>query len=229
MRVTVFPCGAVVNESEVSAIEQLKSQLQTAGGDDEWILLTNLAFSVTHQFQSDEIDIIAIGPPGVRVIEVKHWSAGWVDSHADLVERECDKITNKAKKIGTTLRRIVADLGRVDGAMLLTQPPSKLKKVSGRQTRGVAFYSLNKWKDVVGFDQPSVLPLQQIRSLSHRLEPKSTVAVDGSMRRLAGYVNLEIQTPREQRVHRVYKGSHHARRDRVAFKKGAGTGQVPLP
>ena len=45
MRVTVFPCGAVVNESEVSAIEQLKSQLQTAGGDDEWILLTNLAFS----------------------------------------------------------------------------------------------------------------------------------------------------------------------------------------
>ena len=74
MTVTVFPCGAAVNESEVSAIEHLKSQLQNIGGTDEWILLTNLAFSVTHQFQSDEIDVIAIGPPGVRVIEVKHWS-----------------------------------------------------------------------------------------------------------------------------------------------------------
>jgi hypothetical protein len=49
-----------VNESEVSAIEHLKSQLQNVGGDDEWIVLTNLAFSVTHQFQSDEIDMVVI-------------------------------------------------------------------------------------------------------------------------------------------------------------------------
>ena len=75
MKVTVFPCGAAVNESEVLAIENLKSQLQNCGGDDEWIVLTNLAFSVTHQFQSDEIDMIVIGPPGVRVIEVKHWTS----------------------------------------------------------------------------------------------------------------------------------------------------------
>ena len=30
--------------------------------------------------------MIAIGPPGVRVIEVKHWPRHWVDEHADLVE-----------------------------------------------------------------------------------------------------------------------------------------------
>ena len=96
MRVTVFPCGEAVNESEVGAIEHLKRQPQSVPGNDEWILLTNLAFSVTHQFQSDEIDIIAIGPPGVRVLEVKHWTAGWAESNDHVVEAEADKVTNKA-------------------------------------------------------------------------------------------------------------------------------------
>ena len=81
MKVTVFPCGAAVNESETIAVEHPKQQLQSAtgpglahfaessqqnvpvplgsAGDDQWILLTNFAFSVTHQFQSDEIDSVA--------------------------------------------------------------------------------------------------------------------------------------------------------------------------
>ncbi|MBA3572828.1 MAG: NERD domain-containing protein [Pyrinomonadaceae bacterium] len=217
MRVTVFPCGAAINESETVAIEQLKRQLQSIPGDDEWILLTNLAFSVTHQFQSDEIDIIAIGPPGVRVVEVKHWAASWVDANAAAVEHEADKVTNKARKIGTTLRRIASDLPRVDGAFLLTPPASKVKRLSGKLVRGVPYYSLNQGKDAVGIDAPHVLSSAQIQSLSRALAPKSVVAVDGSLRRLAGYVNLELQTPREQRFHRVYKGSHPARRDRVVL------------
>lgn len=78
MRITIFPCGPAANESELKAFEQLKSCLQSEPGDAEWMLLTNLAFSVTHQLQSDEIDAVAIGPPGVRVIEVKHWRRpGW--------------------------------------------------------------------------------------------------------------------------------------------------------
>ena len=121
MRVTVYPCGPAVNESETTAIEQLKRQLQSSPGNDEWVLLTNLAFSVTHQFQSDEIDIIAIGPPGVRVLEVKHWTAGWIDANGAAVEQEADKVTSKARKIGTTLRRIASSLPRVDGVFLLTQ------------------------------------------------------------------------------------------------------------
>ena len=160
MRVTVFPCGVAVNESEVSAIEHLKSQLQNIGGDDEWIVLTNLAFSVTHQFQSDEIDMVVIGPPGVRVIEVKHWTAQWVETHKDLVEREAEKVTNKARKIGTTLRRIVRDLPRVDGTILSTQAPSKVKKLAGREVRGVRFHTLKQWKDSIGFDGPRVLSPQ---------------------------------------------------------------------
>src|SRR6516225_10370563 len=119
MRVTPFSCGPAVNESELNAFKQLESRLRATPGDGTWILLTNLAFSVTHQLQSDEIDIIAVGPPGVRVIEVKHWTAQWFDAHKVWVEDEADKLTNKARKIGTTLRRSFGNLPKVDGAVLL--------------------------------------------------------------------------------------------------------------
>jgi hypothetical protein len=57
--------GPAANESELKAVEHLKNRLQHEGGDGHWVLLTNVAFSVTHQLQSDEFDIVAIGPPGV--------------------------------------------------------------------------------------------------------------------------------------------------------------------
>ena len=79
MKTTLFHCGPAANESEIKAFEYLKGQLQSTQGNNEWVILTNLAFSVTHQLQSAEIDIIVIGPPGVVVIEVKHWTAQWVD------------------------------------------------------------------------------------------------------------------------------------------------------
>ena len=85
MKVTPISCGPAVNESERKAFEQIKTGLIAELGDGEWLLLTNLAFSTTHRRQSDEIDIVAIGPPGVRVIEVKHWNAVWVNRNAELV------------------------------------------------------------------------------------------------------------------------------------------------
>jgi serine/threonine protein kinase len=217
MRVTLFSGGPAANESELKTFTHLRSCLQSAPGNDEWVLLTNLAFSVTHQLQSDEIDIIAIGPPGVRVIEIKHWTAQWVDARADQVAREADRVTNKARKIGTTLRRIVPDLPRVDGAILLSQEPSKIKRIAGRDERGVRFYSLNEWKGAIGLDSSIALTPQQVTRLAQALEPKSAVAIDGSLRRLAGYVNLELQAPREERFHRIYKGIHSARQDRAVL------------
>ena len=216
MRVTVFPCGSAANESEIKAVKHLETRLQSVQGQDEWVLLTNLAFSVTHQLQSDEIDIVAIGPTGVRVVEVKHWSAQWIDAHEDRVGHEADLVTNKARKLGTTLRRAFSGLPRVDGSILLTQELSKVKRISGKDVRGVGLYSLNDWRSAIGFaDSPSVLTSQQVRMLGRVLEPKSAVAMDGSLRRLAGYVNLELQTPKHEGFHRTYKGSHSARQDRV--------------
>lgn len=217
MGVILFPCGPAANESELKAFKHLESRLKSEPRDEVWVLLTNLAFSVTHQLQSDEIDLVVIGPPGVQVIEVKHWTAQWFDTHKTDVEGEADKVTNKARKVGTTLRRSVPELPRVDGAILLTQDPSKVKRVAGREVRGVGFYTLNDWKTAIGFDAARVLSPQQVMRLAGILQPRSAVAIDGSLRRLAGYVNLELQTPRDQRFHRVYKGSHPARRDRVVL------------
>jgi serine/threonine protein kinase len=74
---------------------------------------------------------------------------------------------------------------------------------------------LTEWKGSVGLGDPPDLSRQQIDNLGRVLEPKSAVAVDGSIRRLAGYVNLELLTQKNERFRRAYKGSHPSRRDRV--------------
>ena len=215
MKTRPISCGPAVNESEHQAFEHVRSRLDSEPGDGEWFLLTNLAFSATDQIQSDEIDMVAIGPPGVRVIEVKHWTASWVDRHPEEVRREAERVTNKARKIGTTLRRKIASLGRVDGVFLITQEAPKVKRLDGQIERGVPFHTLKTWRQAVGADLPAVLSAGQVRLLSSVLEPKSLAVVDGGLRRLAGYVRLELQTPREERFHRVYKGTHATRQDRV--------------
>ena len=216
MKAYPVPCGPAVNESERKAINQLKTRLIFAPGDDEWLLLTNLTFSATHRFQSDEIDIVAIGPPGVRVIEVKHWTAAWVKRHPGIVEQEADRVTNKARKIGTTLRRRVPNLPRVDGAFLVTETATKVKELEGREpVRGVSFHTFKTWCGALGLDSPKVLSLQQIRALGRSLEPRSTVALDGTLKRLAGYTRLELQTPPDERFHRIYRATHASRQDRV--------------
>lgn len=217
MKVTVIPCGPTANESELKAIEHLRQRLQAEAGDSHWVLLTNLAFSVTHRMQSDEIDIIAIGPTGVRVIEVKHWNAEWLSERGYDLEREADWLTSKARKVGTTLRKELGSLPRVDGAFLLTQEPAKIKRLVGQTVRGVTFYGLSGWKEALGLAGSTALAPQDVARLSQILEPRSRIAIEGGLRRFAGYVNLELQSDRESRFHRVYRGSHPTRRDRAVL------------
>jgi hypothetical protein len=66
-------CGPTANQSEERALERLKSILS---GD--WVLLSNLSLITGQDRKPSEIDVIAVGPPGVLVIEVKHWDAAWV-------------------------------------------------------------------------------------------------------------------------------------------------------
>ena len=199
------------------ALNRLKSYLESIPGQDEWMLLTNLTLSVTHQLQSDEIDMIVIGPPGVLVVEVKHWTAKWVNSYKEEVERAADLVTNKARKIGTTLRKVVQNLGFVEGLFLLTQKHSSVEQLAGKEVRGVRFHTLKNCNEVAGQNSPAILSNQQIKTLSHKLEPRCAVTLDGSLRRLAGYTNLELQTPREQRFHRIYKGKHTTSQDRMVL------------
>ena len=215
MTIHFIPCGPPANESEEKSFDYLKRRLISEASDQEWILLANLALSITQNFKSDEIDLIAIGPGGVKVIEIKHWSGDWISRNQQKVEDEAERLNAKARKVATTLRRKVPDLPFVKGEFLLSQDFSRVKKVVGKDYRGATLYHLNQWKDLIGFDQPHVLSPPQIASIANALEPRSKVAIDGSLRRLAGYINLELQSPKEDRFHRVYKGKNPASQDRV--------------
>ena len=215
MKVDIISCGPAVNESERKAFEQLKTGLISESGDGEWLLLTNLVFSTTHRRQSDEIDIVAIGPPGVRVIEVKHWNAAWVDQYVELAEHEAERVMDKVRKIATTLRRRVPDLPRVDGVILVTQDAAKVKSLEGRSLRGVRLHTLRSWRSALALDEPASLTPLQVKRLGKFLYPKASAALDGTLKRLAGYGNLAIQTPVDERFHRIYKATHSTRRDSV--------------
>ena len=217
MRIRLIPCGPAVNESERKAFEQLKSRLISESTSDDWLLATNLPFSATSYRQSDEIDIVVIGPPGVRIIEVKHWTAAWVNRNPELVEQEAERITGKARRIGTTLRSKVERLPWVDGVFLVTEVAPKVRALENRKVRGVAFHTFRTWQGAVGFHSQPVLSSREIRTLGDALEPRSAVAMDGTLRRLAGYARLKLQTPTDQRFHRVYKATHASRQDPVVL------------
>ena len=214
--VEVVTCGPAVNESERRAIHDLKTRLIAEHADGPWLLLTNLSFSANHRRQSDEIDILAIGPPGVRVIEVKHWSATWVRQNAPNVEHEADLVTAKAKKVGTTLRRREEEVGRVDGVFLLTESSAKTKGLD-KPVRGVPFHTFKTWRKALGCDSPRVLSAAQIKKLGAELTPASRLATEGKLRPIGGYAHLQLQTPREDRFHRIYKATHRTRRHHVVL------------
>ena len=218
MKAYPVPCGPAVNESERKAIAQLKTRIISVPGDDEWWLLTNLAFSATHRLQSDEIDIVAIGPPGVRIMEVKHWTAAWINRNSDLVEQEAERVIRKARRISTTLRRRVRELPHVDGVFLTTEAAARVKGLEGREpVRGVSFHTFSTWRGAVGLDAPNVLSLQQVRELGRFLQPRNAVAPDGALKRLAGYTRLQLRTPSDEQFHRIYSATHASRQDQVVL------------
>ena len=115
--VRILPYGEFVNESERIAVERLRSKLQ--GAETPWILLSNLNHSPHPTSRSDEIDLIAIGPPGVCVIEINHWDTTWLKQQST-VEQEADRINAKAKRIAGKLRQRL-DPGFVSARLLLTR------------------------------------------------------------------------------------------------------------
>ena len=216
MKVTPFPCGPFANVSERRAVEHLKHRLISTPGDGEWILLSNLSFLANHRMQAAEIDIVAIGPPGIRVIEVKHWSTRWINRNQDSVEHEADKVTGKARKIGTTLReRVRSGIGRVDGVFLVTQARSKVKGLTNRSVKGVPMYTLDEWREALDAEAPEVLSGVEVQRPAKILCPRVGPALDGSLQRLGDYGELSLQTPVAERSHRAYRAKHASRRARV--------------
>ena len=101
------------------------------------------------------------------------------------------------------------------GCFLVTQDAAKVKPLEGREVRGVRFHTLRTWQGALALDAPVSLSPSQVKMLGKALYPKASVAIDGALRRLAGYVNLTLQTPADERFHRIYRGTHSTRRDSV--------------
>lgn len=95
MKATPFSCRPLTNVCGHKALQRLVPRLISVPGEGEWPLPSNLSFSANYPNQASEIDIVAIRPPGVRVIEVKHWWSHWIDWNRDLVEYESYKLHSR--------------------------------------------------------------------------------------------------------------------------------------
>src|SRR6266508_3102303 len=126
MRVNHIQCGEFANESERQAFEAVNQKIIAQPGSDEWIILSSLAHSFSSQRQSDEIDLLVIGPQGLFVIEVKHWDRTWIKKNQIQAENEAEKLSNKVRRVATTARGRFAALPRVPGRVLLTAEPKAL-------------------------------------------------------------------------------------------------------
>jgi serine/threonine protein kinase len=215
MKVEWIQCGQPVNASEERAFREIRRGLEILPGKSRVFLLTNFTFSVDNRARAEEIDAVVLTDYGVRLIEVKHWTGSWIKQEKDLVEHEADRALLKAKKLGTTLRRYVPELPYVPAAILLTPPPSKIGELPARSVHGVDFFNLNQVSELLAAGGPPVLKDSQIVALARALSPTGVKMVTGDLQRLAGYVNLVLETPKEERFRRVYRAVHPSRRDRV--------------
>jgi len=207
-----IPCGTFVNESERFAVERLQIRLRDASGT--WILLSNLNHAQHPSARSDEIDIVAIGGPGVFVIEVKHWDAAYVRQNGLVAEREADRIDAKAKRVAGKLRQRI-DPGFVDARLLLTRGEVKFDAAKRPSPRAVRVFGLPEWSELLSVGGTERLSSEQIDLAARLLEPSVTVALHGELRTFAGLINLERLSAKADAFHRIYRGQHPTRRDRV--------------
>src|SRR5258706_4711719 len=207
-----LPCGDFVNASERLAVERIRAKLESAGG--YWILLSNLNHSQHPGLRSDEIDLVAIGPNGVHVIEVNHWGADYLRQKQVVVEQEAERINCKAKRIVGKLRTKL-EPGFVAPRLLLTRGEIKFEADRRPLVRGVSVFGLPECLQLLAVGGETRLAPDQIELAAKLLEPGAKVALSGDVRSFAGLINLERLSSKFDAFHRVYRGQHPTRRDRV--------------
>ncbi len=212
MTVRHIPCGVAVNASETQAVERIKSKLQGIAGS--WVLLTNISHSSHSLRLSDEIDQVIIGPSGVFVVEVKHWDLAWIKQNLQVVENEAERINDKAKRVAGKLRTTF-DPGFVAPCFLLTRGRTGMQAEQRIKVRGVPVFGLGEWRDLVDAEGAARLSPEQVERAALLLEPAARAALNGDLRSFAGLINLERLPTPDAPFHRVYRGQHPTRRDKV--------------
>ena len=214
MRAEAIKCGAYANQSEADANETLLRRLKGSGENLRFLLLSNLASAVNDRAIPDEIDLVAIGSTGLFVIEIKHWDRSYLKSHPQEVSREADKLNEKVKRLVGRLRRGGIDPGFVVGRFLLTKETSKLD-AQHRVHHGSEFFVQSEWKQLLSVGGDRIFDDGSIDRAAQILEPLTKIAINGEIRRLANVRNLELQSPQDDRFHRIYRGEHVRSRDKV--------------
>src|SRR3954466_2810287 len=98
MPVKIIRFSPPVNASEAVATAKCKTVLDALGDSIPWMILAGLASSSSPLHQSDDLDLVLIGPRGIFVIEVKHWDAAWINDNKTSVDAEAEKLTGKTKR-----------------------------------------------------------------------------------------------------------------------------------
>jgi serine/threonine protein kinase len=208
-----IPCGNPVNESERKAIELLRAKLQTH--PDYWVMLSNLHHHSHATRLSDEIDLILIGPRGVIVVEIKHWDLAYIKSNRIKADVESERVNDKAKRVAGKLRQGGRESGFVSARILLTAGGSGTVGGQRQLIRGVALFGLSEWSDLVTVSGEVIFTPQQIEDAARQIEPQSKPALTGQLRQFGGLINLEKISAANEAFHRIYRGQHPSRRDKV--------------
>ncbi len=177
------------------------------------MVFSNLVWSYDHRRGCDEIDLLFVGPSGVRVVEIKGWGAPWIRQHYEYeVKTEAQKVAMKAKRVGSALRQVVPSLPRVDGVILC---PGSNEKPDVEPLFGVNFFALADWDKALGIHGPGVLDATMIERLARSLEPRIPPSGRTRSRPIGEYQIVETLSPPEETFHRLYRAVHSSRRDRV--------------
>ena len=202
-----------VNASEVVAQTKCKAALDALGDAVPWIVFAGLASSFSPLHQSDDLDLVPIGSRGIFLIEVKHWDAAWINDNLASAEAEAERLTAKAKRLAGRVKRALSDSPQVVQAFLVTREPAGSGLPSS--LRGVRVWTLRDLARIFRELPKGVLNEAQVKLLAGTLEPGAKAQMDGKIRRIATYQNLELQSPKDQAFHRIYTGSHQRTKERV--------------
>jgi serine/threonine protein kinase len=213
MAVKLVQCGDPVNESERLAAQRCKAALDSLADPASWVIFANLASSSSPLHQSDDLDLVLIGPRGVLLVEVKHWDAAWINDNQMRAEDEAEKLTAKTRRLAGRVQRALFKGPKVQQAMLLTREP--VGQGLPQSLRGVPIWTLRDLTKTLRALPTGLLTDSQVTALAAAIQPAAKVQLDGKVRRIAAYLNLELQTPPAEAFHRIYKGIHHRTKERV--------------
>src|SRR6201988_4141525 len=124
MAATLIRFSEPINASEVVAQTKCKAVLDALGDSVSWILFAGVASSSSPLHQSDDLDLVSIGPRGVFLIETKHWDAAWINNNRASAEAEAENLTAKARRFSGRVKRALVDSPKVVQAFLITREPS---------------------------------------------------------------------------------------------------------